>query len=152
MLLGFTRSLSCIVNASNHTKCASLNNQQCRIPNKIEDLNLNVFNMIVRINESKTLTKHSSCEYKYKFDVEKCNLNQKWNKDKCLHERKNLTEHNACEKDYIWNPAACSCQNGEYVVSIIDHSVITCDEIIEATKSTLTNLSILLTFSLITIA
>ena len=98
------------------------------------------------------MTKHSSCKYKYKFDVEKCNLNQKWNKDKCFYEHKNLTEHNACEKDYIWNPAACSCQNGEYVGSIIDHSVITCDEIIEATKRTLTNLSILLTFSLITIA
>ena len=79
-------------------------------------------------------------------------MNQKGNKDKCFYEHKNLTEHNACEKDYIWNPAACSCQNGEYVGSIIDHSVITCDEIIEATKSTLTNLSILLTFSLITIA
>ena len=79
-------------------------------------------------------------------------MNQKWNKDKCFYEHKNLTEHNACEKDYIWNSAAFSCQNGEYVGSIIDHSVITCDEIIEATKRTLTNLSILLTFSLITIA
>ena len=53
MLLGFSRSLSCIVNASNHTKCASLNNQQCMIPNKIEDLNLNACNMIVRIDNQK---------------------------------------------------------------------------------------------------
>ena len=28
--------------------------------------------------------------------------------------------------------AACSCENGKYLASIIDHSVITCDEIIES--------------------
>ena len=30
------------------------------VPNKTEDLNLSVFNMITEINESKTLTKHIS--------------------------------------------------------------------------------------------
>ena len=37
-----------------------------------------------------------------------------------------------CEKDYIWNPATCSCKNSKYLRSIIDDSVITCDEIIGA--------------------
>ena len=37
-----------------------LSNKIC-IPNKTEDLNLSVFNMITGINESKTLTKHISC-------------------------------------------------------------------------------------------
>ena len=32
--------------------------------------------MITRINESKTLTKHISCEYQSKFDGRKCNSNQ----------------------------------------------------------------------------
>ena len=36
------------------------------------------------------------------------------------------------KKDYIWNPATCSCKNGKYLGSIIDDSVITCDEIIDA--------------------
>ena len=36
-------------------------------------------------------------------------------------------------------PATCSCQNGKYVVSIIDNSVITCDEIINAAGSVSTN-------------
>ena len=39
------------------------------------------------------------------------------------------------EKDCIWGPATCSCENGKYVVSIIDDSVITCDEIIDAKKT-----------------
>ena len=38
----------------------------------------------------------------------------------------------ACEKDYIWNPATCSSENFKYLASIIDNSVITCDEIIDA--------------------
>ena len=49
-----------------------LSNKVC-VPNKTEDLNLSVFNMITGINESKTLTKHISCECKCKFDGRKCN-------------------------------------------------------------------------------
>ena len=47
-----------------------LSNKVC-VPNKTEDLNLSVFNMITGINESKTLTKHISCEFKCKFDEQK---------------------------------------------------------------------------------
>ena len=35
-----------------------------------------MFNLITAINESKTLTKHISCEYKYQLDGTKSNLNQ----------------------------------------------------------------------------
>ena len=42
---------------------------------------------------------------------------------------------NVCKKDYIWNPATCCCKNGKYLASIIDDSVITCDIIIEETKT-----------------
>ena len=115
----FAVLLTSIVNASNHTKCVSLSNQQCStqptlinlqpneytqglryypfavnldrctgncntlndlsnricVANKIEDLNLNVFNMIKGVNESKMLTKHVSFEWKCKFDGRKCNSN-----------------------------------------------------------------------------
>ena len=49
--------------------CNTLNNLLNRVcvPNKTEDLNLSVFNMITRINESKTLTKHISCKCICKF-------------------------------------------------------------------------------------
>ena len=36
--------------------------------NKKEGVNLNVFNTITRINESKTLTKQISCNCKYNFE------------------------------------------------------------------------------------
>ena len=35
------------------------------------------------------------------------------------------------KKDYIWNHVTC-CKNGKYLASIIDDSVITCDEILDA--------------------
>ena len=38
-----------------------------------------------------------------------------------------------CVKEIIFATlATCSCENGKYLASIIDHSVITCDEIIES--------------------
>ena len=48
---------------------ASSFNKVC-VPNKREDLNLTVFNMITGKNELKTLTKHISCKCKCKFDGE----------------------------------------------------------------------------------
>ena len=44
--------------------CNTLNDlsKKICIPNKMEDLNLSVFNTIKGINESKALAKHISCE------------------------------------------------------------------------------------------
>ena len=52
-----------------------LSNKVC-IPNKTKDLNLSGFNIVTGINESKTLIKHISCEYKCKFDGRKYNSDQ----------------------------------------------------------------------------
>ena len=49
----------------------------------IQETNLNVFNVITEINESKTLIKHISCKWKCKFDIKKSKLNPKWNSNKC---------------------------------------------------------------------
>ena len=71
-----------------------LSNNVCA-PNKTEDLNLSVLNIISVINESKTLTKHISCECKCKFDGRKCNSDQWSNNNKCRCEFEKL---HACEK------------------------------------------------------
>ena len=83
----YSQELHCYPFAVNLDKyvgtCNTLNdlsNKVC-VPNKTEDLNLSMFNMITGINESKTLTKHISCEYK--CNGRKCNSDQWWNKGKC---------------------------------------------------------------------
>ena len=48
-----------------------------------------------------------------------------------------ISKRNLCEKGYISNPAKCACQNGKYLGSIIDNSVIY-DESFETTESILT--------------
>ena len=95
-----------------------LSNKVC-VPNKIEDSNLSVLNIITGINESKTLTKHISFECKCRFDRRKCNSNQGRNNDKCQCKCKIC---HACEKDYVSNPATCNCEIKNYLVTIIDDS------------------------------
>ena len=53
------------------------------VPNKTEDLNLSVFNMITGINESEILTKDISCKCKCRFDKKIYNSDHWWNNNKC---------------------------------------------------------------------
>ena len=48
--------------------------------------------MTREINESKILTKHVSFKFKCRFNVKKCNSNQKWNKDKYRCKSKNIIQ------------------------------------------------------------
>ena len=108
-------------------RCAGSCNTINDLSNK--DLNLSMFNIITGINESKTLTKHISCECKCRLDGTKCNSNEWWNNDKCSCECK---KHHIWEKEYVWNPSTCIYENGKYLASIMDDLVITCDEVIES--------------------
>ena len=112
---------------------SNISNKVC-VPNKTEDLNIHLFDMILGMNELEMLTQHISCECKCKFYGRKCNSNWNWNNNKCQWE---------CKKTYMWkrswNPATCSCENGKYLASIIHGSVVTCDEVIAETKTIPTN-------------
>ena len=44
-------------------------------PSKAKDVNVKVFNMITRINRSKSLEKYFSCDWTCRVDVKKCNSN-----------------------------------------------------------------------------
>ena len=41
-------------------------------------------------------------------------------------------------ENYIWSPATFSCDDGKYLLNIIDNSLITCDEIVEEKTKTFT--------------
>ena len=41
-------------------------------------------------------------------------------------------KRHACEKDYAWTPSTRNCENGKYIASIMDNSMITCNEVIES--------------------
>ena len=65
--------------------CKTLNDLSNKgyVPNKTEDLNISLLNMITGRNESKTFTMHISCECKCKFNGKRCNSDQWRNNDKC---------------------------------------------------------------------
>ena len=111
--------------------CNTLNNisNKVCVPNRTEDLNLSMINMITAINELKILTKHMQCKYKCRFDGRKCNSDQWWNNDKCWCECK---KHHGYEKDYVWNHSTCNCENGKYLASIMADSATMCDGVIES--------------------
>ena len=100
--------------------CNTLDESPDRIcvPNKAEDLNLIIFDMITRINEEKALTKHISWNSKCKFHGQKCNYVQKWNKDMCRCKYKNSVKHRVCEKDYVWNLDRCACEINCFMANV----------------------------------
>ena len=107
-------------------------------PNKTDDLNLRIFNVITGINEPKILTKHILCKFKCKFDETKCKSNQWCNNNKCWCE---CNKHHMCEKDCVWNPVTCNCEHGKHLASIMDDSAIICDEVIESYDREIKNIS-----------
>ena len=124
----------------------------------------NSVQIITGISESKTLTKHISCECKCTFKGTKCDSDQWSNNDKCWCE---CMKRHICEKYYVCNTATCNYENGKYLASVLDDSAVSSDEIKESYKEEtkaipsnfyekkaihkLQNFYILLTFLLITI-
>ena len=84
---------------------------------------LNIFNITTKIDQSETITKHISRNGNCKFN-KRCSLNQKLNKGKCRCECKNPINHHACKNSI------------RYLGSDL---VASCNEIIEKTKNTSTN-------------
>ena len=63
---------------------------------------------------------------------------KKWSNDKCQCQ---CTKYCTCKKDYGWNPSICTCENGNYLKSIIDESATMCSEIINVTENIPTNMA-----------
>ena len=46
------------------------------VPNKIKDINVNVFNLMLSVNETRVLVWHELCEYKCGLNESVCNSKQ----------------------------------------------------------------------------
>ena len=91
--------------------------------------------MVTGINKLKILANYVSWKCEWEF------YSRKWNNDKCWCECKSPKKRRGYKKDFIWNPATCSCKSRKFLESIIDDSVVSCNEIIEEIKpvSTIVN-------------
>ena len=83
------------------------------IPDVVKNINLKVFNLMSRTNETRYIKLHETCKCKCRLDASVCNNKQRWNEDKCRCECKELIDKGSCDKGFIWNPSSCKCECGK---------------------------------------
>ena len=79
------------------------------VPDIIKNLNVKVFNLMSRTNETRHIKWHKTCKCQSRLDVIVCNNKQRWNKDKCGCEYKELIDKGLYDRGYAWNPSNCEC-------------------------------------------
>ena len=110
--------------------CNNINNPYAKIcaPDITKKLNVKVFNLMSRTNESRFIERLEKCNCKCRLDPIVCNNKQRWNKNKCRCECKELVNTGICDKGFVWNPSNCECECdktcnfGEY----LDHENCKC--------------------------
>ena len=77
--------------------CNTLDNPMAKlcVPNVIKRVNMQVYNFLMRLNETRNVLWHESCKCLCKLNSSVCNNKQIWNDD---------------DKGYTWNPSTCECQ------------------------------------------
>ena len=130
--------------------CNNINDPYAKIcvSDVVKDLNVKVFNLMSRTNETRHIKWHETCKCKCRLDASVCNNKQRWNDDKCRCECKELIDKGVCDKEYAWNPNNCececnkSCDVGEYLdyenckcrKRLVDKLVEECGENVDEAK------------------
>ena len=111
--------------------CNTLDNPMSKtcVPKVVKNVNMQVYNFLMRLNETRNVLWHESCKCVWKLSSSICNNKQIWNDDTC---RCDCNEDFAgiinCAKGYMWNPSTCECQcdiwckQGQY----LDHKNCVC--------------------------
>ena len=70
--------------------CNTINNQYAKVcvPDQIKNINVKVFNLLSRTNETRHIKWYKTCKCKCKLDASICNNKQRWNDDRCIYECK----------------------------------------------------------------
>ena len=93
--------------------CDTLDNPMSKIcvPKIIKDVNMKVYNFLVRLNETCNVLWHESCKCACRLNSSVCKNKQIWNGDTyrcdCNEDFAGIIN---CNKGYAWNPNTCECQ------------------------------------------
>ena len=123
------------------------------VPDVAKNLNIKVFNLMSRTNETRHIKWHETWKCKCRLNASVCNNKQRCNKDKCRCECKDLIDKGVWDKEFIWNPSNCewkcekSRDTGEYLdylnckcrKRLIDKLVEECTKSIDKVKITSKN-------------
>ena len=114
----------------------------------IKNLNVKVFNLMSRTDETRHIEWHETCKCKCRLHAIVCNNKQRWNDDKCRCECRELIDKRICDKGLFGNPlnyqCECdkSCDVGEYLdyenckcmKKLVDKLIEECTETVEEVK------------------
>ena len=92
--------------------CNNINDSYAKIcvPDIIKNINLKVFNLMSRINETRQIIWHETCKCICRLSASVSNTRQTWNEDKCRCECEELIDKGICDNRFIWNPSNCECE------------------------------------------
>ena len=93
--------------------CSNINDPYAKlcVPDIIKNINVKVFNLMSRINETRQVIWHKTCKCVCRLTSAICNSRQTWNEDKCGCEcKEDLINKMLCDKGHLWNPSNCACE------------------------------------------
>ena len=102
----------CIKASKCSGSCNNINNPYAKlcVSDVVKNVNVKVFNLMSRTNETRHIKWHETCKCKCRLDASVCNNKQHWNDDKCRCECKELIDISVCDKGSIWNSSNCECE------------------------------------------
>ena len=92
--------------------CNNINYPYAKIfvPDVVKKLNVKVFNLMSRTNETRHVEWHETCKCVCKFGANVCNNKQCLDNDKCRCECQELIDKGVCNKGFIWSASNCECE------------------------------------------
>ena len=104
--------IMCLVNKCSGS-CDTINNRMAKlcIPGIIKRINMQVYNFLMRLHETRSVLLHESCKCVCKLNSSVYNNKQIWNSNTyrcdCNEDFASIIN---CTKGCIWNPSTCECQ------------------------------------------
>ena len=71
------------------------------VPDVVQNLNVKVFNLMSRTNETRHIKWHETCKCRCRLNASVYNNKQWWNENKCMCECKELIDKGVCNKGFI---------------------------------------------------
>ena len=121
-LLMFTVYLFSIKTSKCSSNCNNINDPYAKIcvPDVVKDLDVKLFNITLRTNETKNIKCHGTCKCICRLDAIVCNNKHRWDEDICWCKCKELIDKDVCDKRFIWNPSECECNKSCHFSEYLD--------------------------------
>ena len=107
--------------------CNTLDNPMAKlcVPNVIKGANMQVYNFLMRLDETRNVLWHESCKCVCKLNSSICNNKQIWNRCDCNEDFAGII---SCAKGYTLNPSICECQCDKWCKpgQYLDHKNCVC--------------------------